>query len=306
MLDRIKSDFFLKMIFKECLIEKTYLEIVRHNKKIQKRISISTQDYKDYYKIEIILIPVKREKLKKEKNNFINIKNGEESFFHIYLNNNAEEIMRNYILKNEDIWKIRIKIDEKIKSLENLFYDCDCLEKVNFIKFNRSDINNLSKLFYNCESINDLNISKVKTNNVINMEDIFYECSSLKNLDVSNFNTTKVINMKSMFFGCSLLKELNLINFDTRNVQNMYCMFYNCSSLKELNLKNFDTSNVNNMYCLFYGCSSLINLNISNFNFDKVNDVLFMFSGCSIGLKNKIKNENNYLDEEREECFWDY
>jgi len=303
MIKKIKSDFFLKSLFNDILIEKISLEIVRHNKEIQKRLKISINNYKDYYKIIIELTPVKKEKLKKEKNIFIQIKDENKLYYHIYFNNNENEINRNYILKNEDIKKIRIKIDEKIDSLEKLFCDSDCLEKINFIKFNRNDIYNLSKLFYNCISLKEVNLSKLKTENVINMEDIFYECSSLKNLDISNFNTKNVNNMKSMFFGCSLIKELNISNFDTSNVKNMYCMFYNCSSLKRLNLSNFNTSNVSNMYCLFYGCASLNYLDISNFNLDKVDDMLWMFSGCSDDLKNKIRDKNNNL---REESFWDY
>ena len=303
MLNKIKSSYFLEFLFKYHLIEKTNLEIIRYNKKIQKRLNISLQNYKDYYKIIIILIPIIKNKLTKEKNIFINIKAEERTYFHIYFNDKDEEIERNYFLKNEGIRQIKIKIDEKIKSLENLFSDCDCLEKIDFIKFNRDDITNLRKMFYNCEALNDLNVSKIKTDNVVNMEEIFYECSSLKKLNINNFITSNVINMKSMFFGCSLLNELNLTNFDTKKVNNMYCMFYNCSSLKELNLENFDTSNVYCMYCMFYGCRLLINLNISNFNVNKVDDMLWMFSGCSNNFKNKIKKENNLL---REESFWDY
>ena len=301
MINKIKSNFFLQSLFNDYLIEKTNLEIVRHNKEIQKRLNLSINNYKDYFKIIIELIPLSNEKLKKEKNIFIHIKDNVN--YHIYFNNNEKEINRNYLLKNENIRKIRIKIDEKIDSLENLFCDCDCLEKINFIKFNRNNINNLSKLFYNCTEIKEVNLSKMKTENVISMESIFYECSSLKNLDISNFNTRNVNNMKSMFFGCSSINELNISNFDTSNVTNMYCMFYNCSSLKQLDLSNFNTSNVNSMYCMFYGCNSLNLLDISHFNLNKVVDMLWMFSGCSIDLKNKLIEKNNYL---REESFWDY
>ena len=303
MINKIKSNFFLRSLFNEYLIEKTNLEIVRYNKEIQKRLNISINNYKDYFKIIIELIPISNQNLKKVKNIFINIKDKDKANYHIYFNNNKNEIVRNYLLKDEDIKEITIKIDEKIISLENLFCDCDCLEIINFIKFNRNNINNLSKLFYNCIALKEVNLSKMKTENAINMENIFYECSSLKKIDISNINTRNVNNMKSMFFGCSSIKELNISNFDTTNVTNMYCMFYNCSSLKQLDLSNFNTSNVKNMYCMFYGCNSLDFLNISNFNLINVDDMLWMFSGCSVDLKNELMDKNNNL---REESFWDY
>ena len=46
--------------------------------------------------------------------------------------------------------KIKIIIDEQITSFKKLFYECVCIEMINFIKFNRKDINNMKLMFFGC------------------------------------------------------------------------------------------------------------------------------------------------------------
>ena len=101
--------------------------------------------------------------------------NENEIYYHIYFNDNKEEIKRNYL--DDNVSKIKIIIDYQVKSLENLFYRCKCIEYIYFKKFYRKNINN--------------------------MEDMFLECSSLKELNLSNFNTNNITNMRFMFHGCS-------------------------------------------------------------------------------------------------------
>jgi len=62
----------LKILMKDYLEEKKYLEIARYCKKIQKYLNISKKDYKGYKNIEIELVPIPKEKLKSGKNIFIN------------------------------------------------------------------------------------------------------------------------------------------------------------------------------------------------------------------------------------------
>ena len=85
-------------------------------------------------------------------------------------------------------------------------------KKINFIKFNRTDIKDMKKMFCGCSSLEELNIFNFKTNDVTDSQ---------------------------KFQGCSLIKEINLSNFNTNNVKDMSQMFEMCSSLKELNLSNF-------------------------------------------------------------------
>ena len=85
---------------------------------------------------------------KEEKNYFIKIlKEENEIYYHIYFNSDVKEIKRTYFNQDDNITKIKIIIDEEIKSLEYLFIDCIWIEKITFIKFNRKNINNMRNKF---------------------------------------------------------------------------------------------------------------------------------------------------------------
>ena len=204
--ENLKSDYFLRKVFYN-LQEKKYFDIVKYNNYIKKRINLNNKDYEELSKIEIEIKPI-NDKYGK----FINMKGGYEEFYHIYFNNNNEEIKRDHIKKNEEVKIIKIKIDCEIESLEKLFYDCKCMESIYFKKFYRNNIKNMSTMFSECSLLKELNINNFNTNNVTNMEYIFGGCSSLKELNIKKFNTNNVTNMYRMFFRCSplLIKKLKL------------------------------------------------------------------------------------------------
>ena len=249
----LKNDYFLQILF-NYLFKKKSLEIIKYNKNIKNRINIRIKEYKEYSEmyssIEIEIKPVKNKYGK-----FVNIKKENEKYYHIYFNDNEEEIKRNYLNKNENVSKIKIIIDYQIKSFKGLFKNSGCIEYIYFKKFIRNNINNMSYMFFECSSLEELNLSNFKTNNVSNMGFMFFRCSSLKELNLSNFNTDNVTNMRAMFYECYSLKELNLSNFNTNNDTDIRGMFYECTSLEELNLSNFNFNNVNDMRDMFYGCS---------------------------------------------------
>ena len=197
-LNKICSTYILKTIF-ENLSEKKLFHNIKYSKKIQTKIDIGLQDYKLYNKIIIEIIPLK----KYDKNKFINIPKEKRAFYHIYFNKDKKEMKRNYFTKKSKVEKIKIIIDEKIKSLFELFKRCDCIEKINFIRFNRNNIKNMNYMFYECTSLKELNMKNFNTDNVINMNYMFYKCTSLKELNINRFNFDNVIYMKSMFTGCS-------------------------------------------------------------------------------------------------------
>ena len=322
----IKSKYILKQIFAN-LTEKKILEIIKYNKNFQEKLKIDKNDYVEYKKIIIEVIPINIS----YKNTFINF-NRDEKYYHIYFNDENEEKKINYFTKDENVSKIKIIIDPQILYFEKLFNECKCIEKINFIKFKRKDINNMSWMFKGCSSLKELNINNFYTKNVINMNSMFDGCSALKELNLDNFNTNNVTNMSGMFYNCSSLIELNLNNFDTNKVIYMSYMFYKCSSLNELNITDFNTNNVIDMSHMFEGCSSLKELNLHNFNTNNVTDMSYMLYGCSslkqlninvnyetnisymlegcsslkeLNLKRKWKNpekeeENKILEEEKE------
>ena len=109
----LKNDYFLQKLFHN-LLKKKSLYIIKYNKKIKKRINISIKDYKEYSEmyssIEIEMKPVNNKFGK-----FINM-NENEKYYHIYFNDNKEEINRSYLNENENVKEIKIIIDYQIKS----------------------------------------------------------------------------------------------------------------------------------------------------------------------------------------------
>ena len=258
-LKKITSKYIVIRIF-DNLNQNKLLNIIHYNKKYQKVMNIKLKDYKnEFSKIEIEIIP-KENGLGK----FINFLSNAQVYF-----NDKEIDIKNKkrkLISLNNITKIKIVFNHKIKSLSKLFYDCKSVKKINFIKFNRDDIEDMSFMFHGCSSLEEINFYKFNTNNVINMSSMFYGCSSLKTLNLSNFNTYNVTNMFYMFAKCSSLTELNLsnFNFNINNVTNMHGMFLLCSSLKELNISNFYTNDETSIFYMFFGCSPNLHLICTN------------------------------------------
>ena len=292
----LKSDYFLVKIF-DNLLRKRSLEIVKFNKYLRERMNMSIKDYKEYAeKFSSIELEIKL--VKNNYGNFINYDINNEQYYHIYFDNNEEEIGRSFLIENEDINSIKIIIGYQVESFKELFIYCECIESIYFKKFFRNNITNMCSMFSGCASLKELNLSNFNTENVTDMSWMFSRCSSLKELNLSNFKTENVTDMSVMFSDCSSLKELNLSNFNTNNVTEMDNMFNKCSSLEEINLSNFNTEKVTNMSWMFNECSSLKKLDISNFNTNNVVHINKMFNGCSEQLIMEIKAKYKNIKEE--------
>ena len=106
-LKKIESEFFIPIIFEH--IEKVKLfKIIKINRNIQQKLDINLDKYKEYSvvhsTIELEIRPVPHAIGK-----FINIKKDEENYFHIYFNDNKEEIKRTELKNGDNISKINIK-----------------------------------------------------------------------------------------------------------------------------------------------------------------------------------------------------
>ena len=295
-LEGISSKYIFELIIKN-ISKLKLMEIIKYNKKEQKKINLSFQDYKNYSQkystIEIELIP-----LKNTYDNFIQIINeNDKNYFHIYFNDNIiQEIKRTYLTKNDNkVEKILIKIDYQVIRLNELFNNCHCIESIIFKKFSRNNIINISNMFKGCKSLKKIIFSKFNTDNVLYMNYMFFECTSLKELNLSNFNTEKVKNMRAMFYWCQSLEKIIFPNNECCGVNDMSYMFCGCSSLKELDMSNFYTDDVIDMKAMFSDCVKLSEIDISHFNTKKVIDMNSMFHKCSNELKNKIKEQNKYI-----------
>ena len=88
----IKSKYILSKIF-DIMPKKKKLEIFQYNKKIQNRLNLNIKDYKEYSEtlIEIEIIPAKG-----KYGRFISIDENDKLYYHIYFNDNKEEIKNKY------------------------------------------------------------------------------------------------------------------------------------------------------------------------------------------------------------------
>ena len=270
----IKSKYIIKRIFNH-LNQTKFYSMVKHNKNIINKLDVNIEDF---LQIEIELIP---------KENINGYFISENALLHIFFNDDKEEIKRNYLTKEDEVYKIRIIVKNKLDSFEDLFEECHCIKKINFIKFTRNNITSMRSMFSKCISLEELNLSNFNTKNVKDMSFMFNECESLKELNLIHFNTENVTNMSNMFNGCKSLKELELSNFSGKNLENIESMFSNCFSLKRLNLTNFYIDKPTSIGFMFYQCRSLETLDLSNLHTKKINEISYSFGDC-VNLKEII------------------
>ena len=146
-LKNVKSHYIILKFF-EYLTERKYLETIRYNKSIQKRINININHYKAYYEtktsIELDIIPMNG-----KCGDFIKIKEENKKYFHIYFNDNKAEIKKTELNKEDKVSKINIIIDYQIKSFKEL----------NINNFNTNNVTDMSDMFYKCLSLKELNLN---------------------------------------------------------------------------------------------------------------------------------------------------
>ena len=171
----LKSDYILKRLF-GIMQTKISLKIIKCNINIQKRLNININNYKDFSEkfssIELEIIPIQN-----KYGDFIKIEEKDKKYFHIYFNDNKEEIKKTELNEEDKVSKINIIIDHQIKSFYRLFTNCEYISSINFKKFIRNNITNMSNMFFRCLSLKELNLSNFNTNKVIDMSCIFSGCS---------------------------------------------------------------------------------------------------------------------------------
>ena len=108
----IKSDYFLKKIF-DILPKNKYLQIIKCNNKIKKRLKITINDYKEYSEIySTIIIEMKIKRRNDEYDKFINFSNKDmEHYYHIIDNDSKKEIKIDNLMEYNNITNIKINID---------------------------------------------------------------------------------------------------------------------------------------------------------------------------------------------------
>ena len=115
-LNDIKNKFILKKIFNN-IEKKRILHIIQFNKNLQNKLSITLDDYKKECKIIFEIFPSQKSLISEsnDSNIFLNYFNEESKpYYHIYFNDNEEEVKRNYFNGTDKISKIKVVIDNEI------------------------------------------------------------------------------------------------------------------------------------------------------------------------------------------------
>ena len=179
-LGNIKSKYILQKIFNN-LEKKKSLYLIKYNKNIKNQMEININDYKEFSEIYTpIEIDIKLSYNKTE--SFICHSNYDENgkYYHIYFNNNKEEIKRSCVIRDEKVKIVKLIIDYQVKSFKELFCRCKAITSINFKKFYRKNITDMNSMFSKCSSLKKLNLSNFNTDNVTDMANMFSECESLK------------------------------------------------------------------------------------------------------------------------------
>ena len=126
----LKSDYFLQKVC-NYITRKKVLDIMKYNKRLQKRIKLNINDYIQFSQLYSSII-IELNLVENNYDKFINITEKEKEFFHIYFDNSNEEIKRYLINENEKVKMIKIIIDCQVKSFKKLFDNCKCISSIIF------------------------------------------------------------------------------------------------------------------------------------------------------------------------------
>ena len=295
--NNIKSKIILKKIF-DNIQKKKMFNIIKYNKNMQEKLGIEINDYEKYSNVIIEIIPIKVKIGKKKK--IIEIQGYDKKYCKIIMTdvkNDDYEIYRGYIFPEDNSVKITITLDYRFDRFSYLFSKCDGIKSVDFIKYNRKDIEDINHMFSECSNLEYANISNINLDSIINMSYLFAYCHKLYKVNLSNLNTNKVKDLGFMFCKCNSLTYVNLSNFNTDNVTDMHYMFHKCFNLEKLNIESFNTSIVKYMTHMFSYCYSLKELNISsNFTTKNVEFMNRMLYNCNEDIIKKIKKKCKKID----------
>lgn len=186
----------------------------------------------------------------------------------------------------------------KVKSVQNMFQNCNSLKNVDLSLLNLSNVGYLTYLFDGCSSLETIDLSGTTfiTNASIGLNYMFNGCSSLTDLKLPS-NSVKTSSIIYMFAGCSSLESITLPVIENVSINNGWgvdvkYLFSGCSSLKTINLNGLNTTYTTAMNNMFEGCSSLESIDVSGFNTMDVTDMSYMFKGCSTLTSLDLSNFN--------------
>jgi surface protein len=225
--------------------------IIRKNKE-----EFPNMDQNDFIKALLLQANLIKEKIRPE--NIIKIKMDKKGKFisdtfytkynwmlDVYFDDKLQDLDINET--NDEIpEQITIKINYPLYDIESMFYDCDCIKEIKFVKFNMTHITSLKSLFSECRSLTKVNVEIFETKNVTDMSSLFYNCYSLTKLNLSNFKLDNVKDMSAMFYMCMNLIELNfkLTEQNAKKLEDISCIFLGCHSIQKYDLLALDITKI--------------------------------------------------------------
>ena len=118
-------------------------------------------------------------------------------------------VKKEYI--NNGILTVKLSKVQKIKRMNQMFYNCDRLKSIVSVSdYTKDNITNISHMFYGCTSfIGFSDIDKINTTNVEDLSCLFYGCSSLQQIpDISSWNVENVKDMQYLLlFICKVFSR---------------------------------------------------------------------------------------------------
>ena len=112
--NKLKSAFFIEKTF-SMIDKKKSLKIMKYNHKLQKRINVTINSYKDYSQLYTpIELELKLVNYKSNDNKFINISADNMKCYHIYFDNQNKEVKRTELKWKDKVKVIKIIIDHQI------------------------------------------------------------------------------------------------------------------------------------------------------------------------------------------------
>ena len=128
----------------------------------------------------------------------------------VFINGNNQNLVNYTYNLTENVNLIRLEWNNKIRSCEGMFKECNNIYEFDFSNFDTSEVTTMTGMFYGCSSLVSLNLSNFITSKVEKMWNMFSVCSSLISLNLSNFDTSQVNDMESMVIDCTKLEYIIL------------------------------------------------------------------------------------------------
>lgn len=187
-------------------------------------------------------------------------------------------------LKNIDLTNVKFV---NIKSIQDMFCECDSLESIVFGNRNDfSQVTSMHSMFKNCKSLKEIDFGTTfKPNNNTSLCCTFQGCKNLeKILNADGWNTSNVTTLEGTFADCEKLENISFVrDWNTENNTSLRSTFQNCKKLADFSsIKYWNTEKVTDMAMLFSWSWNLQEIDLSNWKTPKVKDMGSMFFNSRI------------------------